>query len=323
MTLLDRYLHAVTEALPKDVAADDVIAEIDDDLRSRIEERETQLGRSLIDAEISDLLRAYGHPRVVAARYGRVQYLIGPDLLPFYWSTLQLVMALVIAAELLAGGISAVVSRDGLRFFDALGAAWNSAIWIFGIVTVVYAASERMPRWREGIAAIMRWDPLALPERGALAPVRRSSALAEFIANTLALLALLDAPGPHRVPLDQIFAAMLRDLNLTLTPAWHPALVGTTIGTALLALSSIAVFVRPSLARMHEAVRAISSVATIVGLVLTIASGQLFDPAGGLANVAAPVLIGAAIVILAVQSIVSTRRLFARRASAMLHEAAQ
>ncbi|MBV9270503.1 MAG: hypothetical protein JO165_05370, partial [Candidatus Eremiobacteraeota bacterium] len=49
MTILDRYLYAVRNNLPKDQPGDDIVAEIGDDLRSQIEEREKTLGRPLTD----------------------------------------------------------------------------------------------------------------------------------------------------------------------------------------------------------------------------------------------------------------------------------
>nr|MDQ2681812.1 hypothetical protein [Candidatus Eremiobacteraeota bacterium] len=109
MTMRDRYLYAVRSNLAKGSVADDIVAEISDELQSQADEREAALGRSLTEDEWASLIKAYGHPRVVAARYSRVQYLIGPALLPFYWSTLSLVATIVVAIELLGGSISAIV----------------------------------------------------------------------------------------------------------------------------------------------------------------------------------------------------------------------
>src|SRR5690348_2438397 len=100
MTLLDRYLYAVETNLPKDQAAGDIVAEIGEDLQSQMDELASVLGRPLTEEEQSQIIKAYGHPQVVAARYGRVQYLLGPDLLPFYWSALRLVASIVVAIEL-------------------------------------------------------------------------------------------------------------------------------------------------------------------------------------------------------------------------------
>ena len=51
MELLERYLQAVKFWLPKEQKSD-IIAELSEDLRSQIEERETVLGRKLSEAEV-------------------------------------------------------------------------------------------------------------------------------------------------------------------------------------------------------------------------------------------------------------------------------
>jgi hypothetical protein len=50
MDLLNRYLQAVKFWLPR-AQQEDIIAELREDIRSEIEERENQLGRSLNDFE--------------------------------------------------------------------------------------------------------------------------------------------------------------------------------------------------------------------------------------------------------------------------------
>ncbi len=310
MTILDGYLYAVQRSLPKDQAADEIVAEIGDDLQSQIEEREGALGRALTVDEQAALIKACGHPRAVAARYGRIQYLIGPELLPFYWSTLQLVTVIVISIELLGGAISALISHNGITFFAALAAAWNSLIWIFGIVTIVFALNERVPP-RGGRAGFfpLRWDPRRLPAPGTHPPVPRSSTLAEFIANFIALLVLLDVAGPHHIPLDIFLAKALLDIHATLTPAWHAAYIGTIIGTALIAISALVVFVKPQLTVLHEFVRAVASAIVIIGIAVTLQAGPWVQPMNGPLNAAALYALVSALVILALQLVISARKL--------------
>src|ERR1700687_2130369 len=83
MALLDRYLQAIEFWLPKR-QRQDIIAELSEDLRSQIEEKETELGRKLEDAEVEAILKRCGAPLEVAARYRPQQYLIGPLLFPVY-----------------------------------------------------------------------------------------------------------------------------------------------------------------------------------------------------------------------------------------------
>jgi hypothetical protein len=66
MELLNRYLHAVRFWLPKP-QQQDIIAELGEDLRSQIEDREAQLGHPLDEDGVAVILQQRGHPMLVAA----------------------------------------------------------------------------------------------------------------------------------------------------------------------------------------------------------------------------------------------------------------
>jgi hypothetical protein len=310
MTILDRYLYAVQKALPKELATGDIVAEIAEDLQSQIDEREAALGRPLTDDEIAGIVKAYGHPRVVAARYERVTYLIGPESFPFYRSALALVATIVVAIELIGGGVAALFAHDGSLFFSALEAAWQSLIWIFGIVTMVFALAERTPN---GVGALIerlfKWDPRRLPDPGARPPAPRGSTLIEFIVNFLVLLALLDAAGPHRVPLDGLLSSTLAALHATLTPSWQALYIGTIAGTALLALGAIVVFLQPRLSAVLESARAISSAVVIAGVAITLHAGPWIQSPDGSLNTIALYALVSALVVLSIQLTVSVNSL--------------
>lgn len=319
MTLLSRYVDAVRAALPAK-NAEDVAAEIGEELQSQIEDREASLGRALTEDEEVQILRDYGHPRAVAARYSTVQYLIGPTLLPFYWTALSTIATLIVAIELLAGIGSAIVAHNGQLFYDALGNAFESAAWIFTIVTLAFALAEREPRVADmrPVRLARNWDPRDLPSASALPAPSKFSALIEFIANGLALLVVLDAGSrPHHIPLDAAFAVLLREMHVILTPAWHTAAISIMVGAGIVAVSALAVFVRPQYADVHEAVRLAASIIVLVGLTLTLIGGPL------VAASSPPEIAGAAVygvlgglAAVAFQAIVSARALLrARRAS--------
>lgn len=83
MELLERYLQAVGFWLPKPQKRD-IIAELSEDIRSQIEEKESDLGRHLDEAELAVILKARGAPLLVAERYLPQRHLIGPLLFPIY-----------------------------------------------------------------------------------------------------------------------------------------------------------------------------------------------------------------------------------------------
>ena len=66
--MIDRYLEAVAAQLPVE-EREDIIAELRDLILSRVEAKEETLDRALTDDEREAILKAIGHPLVVAARY--------------------------------------------------------------------------------------------------------------------------------------------------------------------------------------------------------------------------------------------------------------
>src|SRR6187397_2188718 len=102
MSLLDHYLRAVRQYLPKR-DRDDIISELSEHLESTMEERAAALSRPLTDAEQEAVLVEHGNPVIVAARYGATsmglsfgRQLIGPELFPLYVRILLLDWTLVL-----------------------------------------------------------------------------------------------------------------------------------------------------------------------------------------------------------------------------------
>jgi len=128
MDLIERYLAAIARRLPAD-KADDIVAEIRDDLLTRIEAREDKAGRPLGKSEISDLIKEMGHPLLVASRYRPQQYLVGPDAFPFFVATLRIVaMFLAVAFAVTAASRVAFGHADIARAVaQAFGDIVNSA----------------------------------------------------------------------------------------------------------------------------------------------------------------------------------------------------
>ena len=160
--LQERYLHAVRWALPRG-KADDIVAELRDILATRQEDREEALGRPLTAEEIGAMLKEFGHPLVVAARYSPQQSLIGPDVFPFYIFVLRIML-------LISLGIQAAVAAGRMIFGDgrplqilgeSWGGLWMSLIISIGAVTIIFAVMERA-----GFPAdhLKRWQPEQLPE---------------------------------------------------------------------------------------------------------------------------------------------------------------
>lgn len=162
MDLIDRYLAAIARRLPAD-KADDIVAEIRDDVLTRVEMREDKLGRPLGKDEVAALIKEMGHPLVVAARFGSQQHLIGPDAFPFFVATLRIVLMVV-------GVIFAIETVSSVAFehaniahaaAHALTGLFNSALLALGAVVAVFYGLERGGFPRDHLR---KWNPKELPE---------------------------------------------------------------------------------------------------------------------------------------------------------------
>jgi hypothetical protein len=192
MALVDRYLQAVKFWLPRN-QKDDIIAELSEDLRSQIEEKETELGHPLTDAEIEPILKSCGSPMAVAGRFLPQQSLIGPALFPIY--------RVIIRSRLLWMGI-AIFSPDyradhpGMALFATLEPWWLACTWSLFINTLIFALLDRSQSYSQ---RINDWNPRALPPVRDPNRVSRGSTIFELtiVVATLAVWVQLDVF--HRV----------------------------------------------------------------------------------------------------------------------------
>jgi hypothetical protein len=158
MDLIERYLAAIGRQLPAKQAGD-IEGELREELLSREEEREAALGRPLTRQDIEALLLEFGHPLVVAARYRSPQYLIGPEVYPFWAATARwsvLILAIVYVT------LVAIAVMMGRSTFDILKIGHEVTVIGYALVTTItllFAGFERA-----GKAGFLRdWKPSQLP----------------------------------------------------------------------------------------------------------------------------------------------------------------
>jgi hypothetical protein len=161
MDLIERYLAAVRQNLPAE-KADDIIAELHDELATRQEMREERLGRPLRRDEVTALLKEFGHPLVIAARYRPQQYLIGPDIFPFYLFALRVVLTIGAISLVAIGIISALLGDRNLieMFVGITGDLWEFFFTAVAAVTLGFALFER---YGGPVEQLYRWTPEHLP----------------------------------------------------------------------------------------------------------------------------------------------------------------
>ena len=161
MTLLEHYLYAVGGYLEKRPDRADVLAELDEHLRSKIEEREAQLGRPLTETEEKAVLSEYGDPFAVASRYGRIApgfsfgalQIIGPAAFPAYaWA-----LALVLTVTLIGTVIGAVA--DGTALLGTVRRVAIIVLMEFGVLTVIFAGIDLLLVRSKPATPVERLDP--------------------------------------------------------------------------------------------------------------------------------------------------------------------
>jgi hypothetical protein len=217
MELLERYLQAVRFWLPKE-QKQDIIAELSEDIRSQVEERETELGRKLNEAEIEAILKERGRPVLVANRYQPQQYLIGPVLFPIYRFVLKIVALCYLLPSVLVWiclmSFSSPYRAEHGSWIASLGSAWGSlwtiAFITIGTVTLVFAILERA---QTKSRFLEDWNPRKLPPLRNPNLIPRSASVIELVAN-FGFLIWWGLHMSSRTFLDR------PEIRISLTPAW-------------------------------------------------------------------------------------------------------
>lgn len=155
MTLIDRYLAAVAAQLPA-AGRDDVVAELRDDIVSRIEARQEGLGRDLTPDEIETILREIGHPLAVAARFGSgPQQLIGPELFPWWMFGVKVGLIVLVAITLFSVLIKTISGQDlSQAIGQGFASLFSGAMTLIGVAT---AAGYIVERQGEKPSFITNW----------------------------------------------------------------------------------------------------------------------------------------------------------------------
>ena len=196
LELVDRYLQAVRFWLPKTRRQEDLLAELGEDLRSQIEDKEGELGRALDKDQISEILKRCGAPMVVASRLGPKRHLIGPTLYPIYTFVLKMVVLwILVPAFLFIVGLVNLANSNGdwgKAIVTTMSGLWSGAFVAAGVITLVFAILERT----HAIADIAcKWDPSSLPP---LEKTERKTSLfqtnCELVFNVFGFVWLLLVP---------------------------------------------------------------------------------------------------------------------------------
>jgi hypothetical protein len=145
MTLTERYLKAVAAQLPK-AQREDIVAELRDAIQTRMEGREESLGRPLTEAEEETVLREFGHPLSVAARYGSgPQHVVGPELYPWWMFGVKVGLMALVCITALSALVRVVIGdvEVGQAIGQGFHSVFSGGITIVGLATIAGFVIER------------------------------------------------------------------------------------------------------------------------------------------------------------------------------------
>jgi hypothetical protein len=266
-------LQAVKFWLPRRQKAD-IVAELSENLRSAIEEREAGLGRPLTQEELEAILTRCGHPMLVAQRYVPQQYLIGPVLMPAYKFVLGLVALIYLAPWLLTWTgflIFDPARRTGDAIADALIAFWLMALHILVAITAIFAAIESAQRKSRSLET---WTAAKLKAREPARDPReipRSESIAALVLGPFMIrwwLWFMDAQVVYE--LDETIRFTFRPI----APFFYWPALALLIANFALAAANL---IRPWWSRRRAAIRVAIDATTFVLASLLIAAGPLVE----------------------------------------------
>ncbi len=259
MNVIDRYLLAVKVFLPRRTQKD-IIAELSEDIHSRIDDREAALRRPLTVDEQESLIAEFGHPVLLAGRYGPRRHLIGAEVFPFYWLVLRVALGIGVAVQVALALVMFAGGRTG-QAIRQVAVVLPGVAWVqFGVITLAFAALDACGL----LARVTRqWSPRTLP-----APTGRVQPAFQLIVFAL-IAAWWFAALRHPALIFGPAAAVMAP-----APIWqslYPPML-------LLALADIAIqfvsLVRPQWTRFRSLVRIVLTSLGLVVLYVLVRAGE-------------------------------------------------
>jgi hypothetical protein len=182
MELIERYLQEIGRHLPAN-KREDILSELRSSLNDSLEAQTN--GQPSEEATLQ-VIKEMGAPRKVAASYyPEGQYLIGPELFPFFQFILGIVLAATVGGQLIAAIVSVAVSHQAdsmvqalLQLLDSIPAALGSVVLVFAIMQWFNVHPEFHKK---------DFDPLTLPPLHKDKPVQRTEQVVSIVFGTIFL----------------------------------------------------------------------------------------------------------------------------------------
>ncbi len=185
MSLLDRYLHEVGKHLPRK-NREDILKELRSSLTDALE---NEAGPDSTDEQVSAMLKEFGEPRKVAARYHpEGQYLIGPALYPLFQMVASIAVAAAIGAQILAWAVTYFLAGKPVNTLESVAGMINSLPAIIGWVVIIFAVLQNFDVQPDKDEK--PWDPASLPQVESNDNISRTEKVTEIIFQTIFLAIL-------------------------------------------------------------------------------------------------------------------------------------
>lgn len=183
MNLIENYLQQVESHLSSGTDKD-VLQELESDIYDNVEEMKSEKGDELKDEDIALILRKFGSPMEVAAKFAKQQYLVGPGQFPVYRHSLKVGFSLVFILQILFMAVGFFTSEPRhLNIAGLFVGTFNMGIWVFAGLTLVFACVERFGNHQ---SLIPKWDPLKM-----ISPQQPAGSGDDAIYNIIGNVALL------------------------------------------------------------------------------------------------------------------------------------
>jgi hypothetical protein len=142
MSPLENYLNKVRTKLPRK-GRDDVLQELRTALLERLDRQEEEWGRPLTEAEQSTIVRGFGNPYAIAARYWTGTGLFGGPFAIYYRMTMMWAVAAIFIAHV---GLMIWRAARGLPIAKAVSMTMPGMVWAlltaFFVITLVFMALD-------------------------------------------------------------------------------------------------------------------------------------------------------------------------------------
>jgi hypothetical protein len=230
MKLIDRYMHAVAQALPES-RREEITRELKANILDKLEAFAEEKGREPNEEEISAVLKDLGHPQKVAGSFLTGQQLVSTELFPAYKQTLHYGLILVFILALIQLGTH-LLNTGHLAIDNFFYEMIHKALIMFASVTGVFYLLSNPGGGKQYFDPYQCWSPEKLPP--ATRPWQRISSFeqsVEFAADVFFLLMLNHALWMSALQLEEVTITFADPVK-----TWIPILSVIVIASLILGI---------------------------------------------------------------------------------------